>query len=107
MLIGGNLEAIFTMLFGPDAENRMRKCSECHEIIEGSDAVYAAHYEEVHECEPAFTCEICDQVVNSASEYHNHLKEHLKQQKPPPARASRKKKAVAAKKYIDYCSLYF
>ena len=93
LLLKGNVEAIFEMVFGPEAENRTRKCYECQELVEGSDDVYSAHYDEVHQCEPAFACEICDQVNNSASEYHTHIKEHFKQLKP-----SRSKKRTTLKK---------
>jgi hypothetical protein len=94
LLVKGNLEAIIKMVFGPNAENRTRKCYDCQELVEGSDDVYAAHYDEVHQCEAAFTCEICDQVSSSASEYHSHITEHFKQPKP-----GRAKKKTTPKKY--------
>lgn len=66
------------MLFGSEAENRIRKCFNCQTLVKGSDSFYASHYIEVHECDPVYVCEFCDEISSDPSLYLTHLKSHFK-----------------------------
>ncbi len=65
------------MLFGSEVQNRVRKCYSCQALIEGSDSDYASHYAEVHESDPLFACELCDDVSTDSSLYQSHIKSHF------------------------------
>lgn len=70
-------DVVLQTFFGAEVESRVRKCSICCCLIEGSDAVYASHYTETHECDPTFSCELCDQVSVESTVYFSHIQSHF------------------------------
>lgn len=65
------------MLFGSEAENRLRKCYNCETLVKGSDSLYASHFIEVHECDPVYVCEFCGDICSDPLLYQSHLKGHF------------------------------
>lgn len=78
LLKAGRPDKVVELLFGSEAENRIRKCFNCQALIKGSDLDFASHYVEVHDCDPVFVCELCDEITMDSSLYQNHLESHFK-----------------------------
>lgn len=80
-----NGKAVVDMLFGSNAENRLRKCVICSILIEGPDSIYASHYSEVHQSEASFKCELCGEVNTASPAHYRHIQSHFKTRSKSPA----------------------